>query len=420
MRSRVFIIGGGPSLCGEKLNWLAKEDTIAVNHTIQHLSFPPTYFLTADSGVIRKSASSNFWGTTGQTKSVVVINPAEHPNWNRVKDYIPSFDEHIVPTRWDGIISLTKGEFATGKNSGFCALQYAVRLGYREIYLLGFDLKKEGQRKYFYGQGDGPDSPFNTFYCNFVAGLKILQKAGVNVYSCSNVSRLNAHIPFAKLSTLVPRMPVFVSHYTVHTPYEEIVLKLVETLKRWKLDYDLEGIKSLGTWRANSNYCAWQVQKALQKFDPRPVLRLDADAQVQQFPELFVSEKFNSKADVAGCFFDKSRLVSSGEFLGGTIYFGNTERSKALVDAWVELCTNRPKHRNGDLLFELIQHEPADDDDALLQNIRGLVFVKLPLTYCKIFDFKTMGDEPPVIEHFQASRRNKRKINMMGVPKDGT
>lgn len=400
MRKSIFIICGGNSLKGLDINWLAMEDTIAVNYAAQNLPFEPTYFLTADSGVIKTAAENNFFNHKN-THNVCVINPKEHPRWEKVKDYPQKYDGWFKPTRWDGNISLDTNDFATGKNSGFCALQYAVQLGYKEIYLLGVDLQKLNGQKYYYG--DGGDSPYDVFYQHFVTGLKILKENNIHVYSCSPISKLNKHIEYIPLDDLVLNMPIFVSHFTRNTPYENIIIKLKESLDKFQLDYELEGIDTLGSWRFNSNYCAVQVQNALRKYSPRPILRLDADAIVQKFPELLVRSK-NQRPDIAGCIWDKSKLVPSGEFMGGTLYFGNTEKSKMIADKWVELCKQKPNHRNGDLLFEIIRQEK--------KNIK---FEKLPLEYCKIYDFKNMTPEPAVIEHFQASRRNKRLINSMGV-----
>ena len=390
MRERIFIVGGGASLKGEPLGWLKFEDTIAVNYAALHIP-DPTYFLTADSGVIAKSVQNNFWGL--KSKKVVVINSQEHPRWKDVREFIPKFDEHVIPTRWDGEISLDQNNFATGKNTGFCALQYAVHLGYKEIYLLGLDLQKTEGQKYFYGEG-GTDSPYDLFYEHFKIGLNRL-KGIVNIYSCSPVSRLNKHIPYIKLASLVPLMPIVTSHYTVKTPYEDEVKKLINSLEKFKLDYDIELIKSTGWWRGNSNYCAKSILNMLEKYKPRPILRLDADATVEQNLTIF-DKKF--RPDIGGCIYKQSKLKPDGEFMGGTIYFGNTDRSREICKMWVDECERHPGHRNGDLLWRIIQRE------------KNILFKEMPISYCRIFDFSNMGPDK-VIVHWQASRKFKGIIN---------
>ena len=402
MRKRVFVVCGGPSLESESLGWLRKEDTIAVNHMARYLP-EPTYFLTADSGVICKAVKNKFWELSERTKTVVVINSKEHPNWKKVQHCIYKFDEYIVPTRWDGRISLDDSEFATGKNTGLCALQYAVRLGYKEIYLLGVDLQMDGNRKYCYDNEARNSSPYGVFLQHFTTGCKILLRANIKVYSCSSVSPLNRILPYKKLVDIVPRMPVFVSHYTKNTPYEEVMAThLVPSLKKHDLDYHIEGIVTLGSWRRNSNWCALQVRDCLDRFAPRPILRLDADAKVQQYPELFIQKDF--QADFAACIWKKSKLrpTPDGELMGGTLYFASNDRIRLFVDKWVEKIKKRSKHRNPDLLYEVLKKD------------KGVRFFNLPLEYCKVFDFLMAKEEKePVIEHFQASRKYKHIVNRL-------
>ena len=193
-------------------------------------------------------------------------------------------------------------------------------------------------------------------------------------------------------------MPIFVSHYTIHTPYQKEIEKLKQSLIKFDLDYDLEGIKPKGTWRANSNWCAWQVQKALKYYPGRDIVRVDADAIIQRYPSYFTD--FDFDADIAACVWKASRLRPGGEFLGGTMYFANNERTRFIVDEWVKQSELTPTYRNGDMLETIIQ-----------KNKEKIRFGKLPLAYCKIFDFMRNEVDEPVIEHFQASRKYKGLMN---------
>lgn len=399
MRKRVFIVCGGASLKDEPLGWLRKEDTIAVNYVGRYMP-EPTYFLCADSGVIRNAVTNDFWGLPDTTGKVVVMQK-QHPRFEKVRDCLNAFDQRIVPTRYDGDIGLLGGgTFATGKNSGFCALQYAVKLGYKEIYLLGVDLRLTNGRKYCYAEGGNP-SPYDVFYDHFKRGVKKLQAFGIRIYSCSPVSRLNRDVPYVKLGSLVPKMPVFVSHYTVNTPYEQEVEHLRSSLEEYELDYDIQGIKSLGSWRLNSNYCATQIKEMMDTYSPRSILRLDADARVEAFPELFIKKGFRS--DVAAAIWMQSRLRPKGELMGGTLYFGNTDKSRVVVDNWLERLKARPNSRNPDLLHLTVKELKGTFD-----------FRELPLSYCRIFDFANMGPDK-VIVHYQASRKFKKIVNQQSM-----
>jgi hypothetical protein len=208
-------------------------------------------------------------------------------------------------------------------------------------------------------------------------------------------------------------MPIFISHYTLDTEYENIVERLVDSLKKHRLDFDIEAIQTLGSWRANSNYCAKQVQQMLKKHYPRPVLRLDADAVVQRYPVLLESPEFYKTTDVAACIWKRFR--KGGELLGGTMYFNNTSATQKLVDEWVvQSCDNKntKKKRNPDLL-ELLLFKGFHMNRKQHKNL-PCRFTMLPLEYCKIFDLMEKEVPAPIIEHFQASRKNKRKVDRMG------
>lgn len=412
MRDRVFIIGSGSSIKGLDFDLLKNEDTIATNWSAKHV-LSPTYFITADSGVILKAANADFWGLGKDTKKIVVMG-SKHRRYSSVKDVLNKYDKVIKPTRFDGQISFKKGKFATGRNTGFCALQYAVLLGYQKIYLLGIDLRfSEGGKKYWYDEKvRNQNKEHLNFLKHFVEGMRIIQnKSKIKVISCSDISRLNAYITHIPINRVLAdsavthneKMPVFVSHYTQKTPYEKEVSNLRCSLDKFKLDYDIEGRKSLGTWRANSNYCAWQVKKMLEKYPARAILRLDADARIQKYPSLFIQPGFT--ADIAAVIWKDSRMVPGGELLGGTLYFRNTKNVMKVVDDWITQCIKIPHGRNPVLLHRVLRAN------------KGLVkFEELPLSYCKIFDSMSKVITP-VIEHFQASRRFKTTINQMGKAK---
>jgi hypothetical protein len=186
----------------------------------------------------------------------------------------------------------------------------------------------------------------------------------------------------------------------VGTGYEREVENLISSLNKWDLKHEIEPIESLGTWRKNSNYCTQLVQKMLKRYPNDDILRVDADAVFQRFPDLFLQDDF--VADVAAHI--HNFRWHPNELLGGTIFFRNTPTVRWLVDCWAwESMVNRPTERNPDLLQKIINEKKFD-----------VSFGVLPDTYCKIFDLMREVKDP-VIEHFQASRRFKRSINARGM-----
>ena len=197
-------------------------------------------------------------------------------------------------------------------------------------------------------------------------------------------------------------MPIIVSHYTKKTGYEKEVDHLIRSLKEFDLEYNVEGIDSLGNkdgvsaWRRNSNYCSLQVLRMLSEYPDRDILRVDADAVFKRHPSIFLEDDFT--ADVAAHI--HTFRWHENELLGGTMFFRNNANVKNLVNKWALDCTlNKPSERNPDSLQNLLESGKFD-----------VKFESLPDTYCTIFDI--MEDvEKPVIVHYQASRRFKKQVN---------
>jgi hypothetical protein len=196
-------------------------------------------------------------------------------------------------------------------------------------------------------------------------------------------------------------MPIFVSHYTIGTPYEKEVELLKKSLEKFDLDFHIEGIISMGSWRENSNWCAYQVRELMDRYPDRSILRLDADAIIKKMPVVLR----DIKEDVGAVFWKNSKLRKEGELLGGTLFFNCTEKTRWLVNKWVEAIERNPRVRNGDALQILLK----ENEDVKVKW--------LPLSYCCIFDSMRPEVPEPVILHNQASRRFKRFINKGGPSK---
>ena len=79
---------------------------------------------------------------------------------------------------------------------------------------------------------------------------------------------------------------IFVGYYTRLTPYQIVMsTKLLPSLEKWNLDYDIEGIDDRGNWFANTSYKAEFILNMLNKHK-QDVCFLDADATIEKFPEL--------------------------------------------------------------------------------------------------------------------------------------
>ena len=211
--TEVFIIGGGSSLQGFNFSKLEDKDTIAVN--MSALDVPnPTYCITADSNIFRKVQEGYFKEI--ETTWVLVTNPNhctmkwQDGKFKNIKnDFVYNLFCMNMVIRNAGVegIGFSFSDFKTGYNSGFCGFQLAVLLGYKKIYLLGFDLVSGSQchyhSRYNKGKRTISNDTFKRFYDNFVLALKeIKEKTDIEVFSCSNISRLSKIIPYIPLGNI--------------------------------------------------------------------------------------------------------------------------------------------------------------------------------------------------------------------------
>lgn len=208
MSRKIYIVGGGHTLQGYDFNKLKAVETIAVN--VSALDVPdPTYSITADSSILRRIQEGYFKNV--KTTWVLVTNPNHCTmKWRdgrfvHKNGFVYNLFCVNVVIRNAGVegIGFSFDDFKTGYNSGFCAFQLAVLLGYDEIHLLGFDLQPKVKSHYHdrYGKDKRIKAgTFEKYYRNFAVALKVLKekRPSIRVISRSSVSRLNEIIPYEK------------------------------------------------------------------------------------------------------------------------------------------------------------------------------------------------------------------------------
>lgn len=215
-KSSCFIIGGGPSLKGFPFDKLHSKDTIVVNKSIFDVP-NPNYFISVDYTFLKKIRKKIDRFREIETTKVFVADfhfvylkerdgRIVDTRFNLVYD-LKDFDV-IIKARKVGGIGYTFGDFRTGLNTGYCALQLAVILGYRKIYLLGIDLNREEVTHYHGGYGEGLDD-FNAklgmYMDHFRLGLQQLksERPDIEVVSGSSVSQLNKIILYIDVEKIL-------------------------------------------------------------------------------------------------------------------------------------------------------------------------------------------------------------------------
>lgn len=180
---RVFVVGSGPSLKGFDLSRLDNEETIAVNHTLEHYS-KAKYHLFGDprvydyvkpiyekyKGLIFASYHANVSGEEKKNPNMFVFAK----NWNYVTENIE-----------DGLYS----DFSSGME----AVNLALVMGAEKIYLLGMDFCANDGEYYFYGKPDWMTTPVEKCDKLFNKRVQYWDKFGAfrdRIFNCSKISRI--------------------------------------------------------------------------------------------------------------------------------------------------------------------------------------------------------------------------------------
>jgi len=138
---RCFIIGNGPSLKAEDLTKLYKKDEITFAFNRIYNIFPqtawrPTYYISQDEKMLKGCASEV---AKIETKKKFVPIEMEWYYGIKIPD-ITSF--HIINREINGYPSFSEDiskEIVNSKTVAYTAIQIAVYMGIKEIYLIGTD-----------------------------------------------------------------------------------------------------------------------------------------------------------------------------------------------------------------------------------------------------------------------------------------
>lgn len=191
-------------------------------------------------------------------------------------------------------------------------------------------------------------------------------------------------------------MPIFISYYTLDTPYEIEANRLRASLEQLGLSHAIQGLACKGKWEWNCGQKSAFIQDMLTSLQ-QPVVWVDADSTVVKRPVLFET------IDAEFAAFRRPMVRGGGvELLSGTLYFKPCRGNQLLLSDWVRNCGRFPNMWDQRLLDCSYRGLPKKHRPETLW---------LPQGYCKIFDRKWR--ETPKVEyivHHQASRRLKKKI----------
>jgi len=180
---------------------------------------------------------------------------------------------------------------------------------------------------------------------------------------------------------------LIVSYYTALYQLEAENLEKSLTKFLPDISFMIEERPDSGNWEINTHQKAIFIKEKL----TQPIVWLDADSELKQYPSLF---------DIIDCDF-AAHWFKDEELISAAMYFNNTPKVHELVDNWIRL----------NKLF------PKNWDQVNLQNVlNGMSDIKvfrLPPEYNFITDLSRehYGNLKPVIEQYQASRKYKTRLN---------
>lgn len=207
--SRIWMIGNGPSLTTEVLERLRGEQTFAMNaisFIYPHTQWRPSFYLCASSNVVRLDRQVLFWRSVALGVPTYLLSEwrnsvffdAPHVRWINL-------DAKRGEFRWSHDIDRFVGRCHT---SMYIAMQIAVALGFRELYLVGCDmgwgplLRDDADPNHFdRGYSIGASMISEADAAKIEAGMtlahelakKETERAGVRVYNATNGGRLEVY-----------------------------------------------------------------------------------------------------------------------------------------------------------------------------------------------------------------------------------
>ena len=188
---------------------------------------------------------------------------------------------------------------------------------------------------------------------------------------------------------------LIIAYYTLGNHYQQLSENLKKSCQEFNLPLFLKPIEDLGSWEKNTHYKANFISDCLEGFS-EDLVYVDVDAEFKRYPYLFES----LDCDIA--YRTENFKWRKNEALSGTIFLGNNDKVKSLVNLWKSINEFTPAIRNKPDTWEQANLQRAT------QQSPEIIYENLPAEYTYIFDHtKSMYPNiSPVIEHFQASRKS--------------
>lgn len=391
-----YVIGGGPSFKDFNFDLIKDELTIGTNKTCLYYNTTINYCMDIVLHnnmyyVYKKTKPKLHALWIAYTGEKVFLDANNSGKYSELVSVIPRIKNKAIS------FDLKKGIFG-GNNSGLGALMLAIALRCNPIYLLGYDLKTTAINTHWHegydnDNVDAQSRRLERFKHSFVEMAPAIKAMKVDVINLTPDSALDCFetkdiSEVIKENTKQTR-PIYVAFYTIGTPYEQESRKLIASLDKYALDYDVVGVKNTGSWDDNTHLKPQFLLDMLKKHKGRPIVYVDCDAVIDSYPTMF--DIYHDTIGVPVINWSDYRNTSRIEMLSGTIYIPNTDESVRTITLWKNMCDTYTKVWDQKLLEKVIGNHWIIDD-----------------SYCNIFDLMNVSN--PIITHYQASRKFKKQV----------
>lgn len=192
---------------------------------------------------------------------------------------------------------------------------------------------------------------------------------------------------------------LIIACYTAGDYEQEAREKLLPSLQRLDLPHVVRQVPNRGSWIGNGFACQLFIRAMHDERPEADFLFMDVDVTIHCDPWPFL--RMNKPCDLGVHYFDNR------EMLTGTLYLPAGPRRREILTRWIQLNRANPGVWDQKNLQAMV---------AIDSSIK--VF-RLPPEYCCITDLqrKRTPHIIPIIEHFQASRRFKHRVEPVEGPK---
>ena len=194
----IYILANAPSIKQENLSLLKNKISIGMNANPlleKEFNFISKYYVVSDRRFLNHPIKREMATTLleNQTKRIfrAELEEDDIETLNNETYYINVLGKNGFS------FNLKKGYYF-GVTTTMLAIQLAVYLGAKNIYILGMDLKYNGKNPRFYKEEEVQE--FDSFTSLQISNVRNayleLQKKGINLYNCSKNSLLYPYLPF--------------------------------------------------------------------------------------------------------------------------------------------------------------------------------------------------------------------------------